>query len=296
MSEVPAEPLLAVAGVGLRFGALIALEDVSFYYKDKTATLPPNEYTGILALKMPPQGIDVDIKIRLLPTVKEREAKRAYHQIELLTVQIADNVEVDVRDSNHAIMLALFKPIFNMRFRDALGRSLGEQLRVGLDWLDGVAWDVGQRSTVFTDAGLGSGAALAAAVWSEIGRLTRERSSGWRVTGTGIVLEQGPAGGAKFAIGAEPHILSGEKRGPMGTGSESLGKRVGAAVQELQGQTGTPEDAKNAIKQEAMDVKKHVQGLVGEGKRQVRSFQRSVEDKSAKERQSSGWKSDAFDI
>ncbi|KAJ7905001.1 hypothetical protein B0H13DRAFT_2251949 [Mycena leptocephala] len=268
----------------------LALQDVSFYYKDKTATLPPSEYTGLLALKMPPQGIDIDIKIRLIPSAKEREAKRAYHHIELLTVQIADDVELDVRESNHAIVLSLFKPIFNMRFREALGRSLGEQLRMGLDWMDSVAWDVARRAEVFEDAGVGRGASLAAAVWSEIGRLSRERSSGWRATGTGVVLEENQKGGAKFAMGAEPQILSGDQRGPMGTGSESLGE-AGRT-----GETGTPEDAKNAVKQGAQDVKKHLQGLVGEGKRQVRSFQISVDEKSATERKSKGWKSQAFDI
>ncbi|KAJ7186766.1 hypothetical protein C8R46DRAFT_981039 [Mycena filopes] len=260
----------------------LALDDVSFYYKDKTSTLPPNEFTGLLALKMPPQGIDVDIKVRLIPSAKEREMQRAYHHIELLTVEISDNVEVDVRESNHAVMLTLFKPIFNMRFREALGRSLGEQLRGALEWLDHVAWDVGARAEVFGDAGMGRGAALAGAVWSEIGRISRERTSGWRATGTGVVLEDRVQGGAKFAIGAEPQVLSGEKRGPVGTGSESLGKRVGEAVE--------------VVKQAAQDVQGHLQGMLREGKRQVRSFQRSVEDKSVEEQKNPGWKSAAFDI
>ncbi|KAJ7034692.1 hypothetical protein C8F04DRAFT_1038198 [Mycena alexandri] len=291
----------AVTGVGtfthIRLQAVqLSLEDVSFYYKDKTSTLPPNEFTGLLALKMPPQGIDVDIKIRLIPSAKEREAQRAYHHIELLTVEISDNVEVDVRDSNHAIMLTLFKPIFNMRFREALGRSLGEQLRVGLDWLDHVAWDVGKRAEVFGDAGVGRGASLAAAVWSEIGRISRERTSGWRATGTGVVLEDSAQGGAKFAMGVEPQVLSGEKRGPIGTGSESLQKRVGEAVDAVTGQAGSPGDAKQAVQEGAQDVKAHLQGVIREGKRQVRSFRRSVEDKSAAEKKNPGWKSQAFDI
>jgi len=291
----------AVTGVGtfthIRLQAVqLALEDVSFYYNDKTATMPPNEFTGLLALKMPPKGIDVDIKIRLIPSAKERAARRAYHHIELLTVQISDDVDLDVRESNHAIVLTLFKPIFNMRFKEALGRTLGEQLRIGLDWLDHVAWDVGQRAEVFSDAGLGRGASLAAAVWSEIGRLSRESNSGWRATGTGVVLEDHSQGGAKFAMGAEPQVLSGEKRGPMGTGSESLEKRVGEAVQAVQGEVGTPQDLSKAAKQGAQDVQKHVQGLVSEGKRQVRSFQRTVDERSAAEKKNPGWKSSAFDV
>ncbi|KAF8170753.1 hypothetical protein K438DRAFT_1613635 [Mycena galopus ATCC 62051] len=291
----------ATTGVGtfthIRLQAVqLALEDVSFYYKDKTATMPPSEFTGILALKMPPQGIDIDIKIRLIPSAKDRAARRAYHHIELLTVQIADDVDLDVRESNHPIMLSLFKPIFNMRFREALGRSLGEQLRIGMDWMDHVAWDVGQRAEVFSDAGVGRGASFAAAVWSEIGRLSRERTSAWRATGTGVVLEERTQGGATFAMGAEPQILSGKKRGPMGTASESLDQRVGQAVQAVQGQTGTPEDLSKVANQGVQDVQKHLQGAVREGKRQINSFQRSVDEKSAMERKNPGWKSQAFDV
>ncbi|KAK7018607.1 hypothetical protein R3P38DRAFT_3360306 [Favolaschia claudopus] len=292
----------ATTGVGtfthIRLQAVqLALRDVSFYYKDKTATVPPSEYTGLLALKMPPQGIDIDIKVRLIPSAKERQNRRAFHHIELLTVQIADNVEVDVRESNHAIMLSLFKPIFNMRFRDALGRSLSEQLRMGLDWLDGAAWDISSRSEVFADTGLGRGASLAAAVWSEIGRLSRERNSGWRATGTGIVLEEHKQSGAKFAMGAEPQVLPGEKRGPLGTASEPLDQRIGQAIEAVQERTGTSAgDVGEAAKQGTVDVQRHVQGIVGETKKQVNSFQRSVDDKSAAERKNPGWKSQAFDI
>ncbi|KAJ7827282.1 hypothetical protein B0H13DRAFT_2119756 [Mycena leptocephala] len=218
----------------------LALHDVSFYYNDKkTVPLKPNEFTGLLALTMPPQGVDVDIKVRLIQSAKEREAKRGYHRIERLTVQITDDVKLKVRESNHAVALTLFKPIFNKRFRQALGRSLAEQLRVVLDGLDGLAWDVGRRAEVFSDAGAGRGAAVAAAVWSEIGRLIRERSWGLRATG-------------------------------------------------VQGQAGSPQDA--------TDMKKQFHGLAGQGKEQVQSFQRSVDEKSAMERNNPGWKSSAFDI
>ncbi|KAJ7641406.1 hypothetical protein FB45DRAFT_356909 [Roridomyces roridus] len=288
----------ATTGVGaythIRLQAVqLALQDVSFYYKDKQATLPPSEYTGILALTMPPQGIDVDIKIRLIPSESQRTQQRAYHHLELCTVQISDNVEVNVRDSNHAVMLTLFKPIFNMRFREALGRALGEQLAAGLQWLDHVAWDVGQRAEVFADTGLGRGAAFAGAVWSEVGRLARERSTSLRATGTGVVIEEMGQGGAQFAVGAEPQVLSGEKRGPLGTASESLEVRAGQALESL---TGDAKKAEDVAKGGAQSVTKHLQGLLGEGKQQVRSFHRSVEDKSVVEKKNVGWKSQAFDI
>ena len=72
-----------------------------------------------------------------------------------------------------------------------------------------------------------------AAIWSEVGQLEREQREGpvemaWKATGTGLVVEQktvletnelGEASEVRktqFAVGAEPQILSGEKRGPLG--------------------------------------------------------------------------------
>ncbi|KAJ7074701.1 hypothetical protein C8F01DRAFT_1101541 [Mycena amicta] len=294
------------AGVGgfthIRLQAVqLALRDVSFYYKDKTATIPPNEYTGLLELTMPPQGIDVDIKVRLIPSANDREAARAYHHIELCQVEIADTTELNVRETNHAILLTLFKPIFNMRFREALGRALGQHLRTSLNWLGEVAWDVGRRAEVFRDAGAGSGTALVGAVWSELGRLQRERTpgTGWSATGTGVVLDVPECGadqeGAQFAMGAEPQVLSGQKRGPMGTGSETVEKRVGEAVKQVVGEPDV-KDGAQSVKDGAQTVQKHAEGLVDEGKQQLRSFQRSVEQKAAKERSSKGWRSSAFDL
>ena len=73
-----------------------------------------------------------------------------------------------------------------------------------------------------------------AAIWSEIGRLERERREGpvemdWKATGTGLVVEQktvletnevGEASQVwktQLAMGAQPQILSGKKQGPLGT-------------------------------------------------------------------------------
>ncbi|KAJ7034694.1 hypothetical protein C8F04DRAFT_1100661 [Mycena alexandri] len=261
----------------------LTLQDVSFYYRDKDSKLPLNKFTGLLAMKMPAQGLDIDIKIRLIPPGKEREEKKAYHNIEGLTVQISNDVELNIRKSNHEITRTIFKPIFNKRFREALGRSLAQQLRVALNRLDAIAWDVGQRTEVFADMGAGRGAALAAAIWSEIGRLTRSYSVELRATGTGVVVEE--QSGAKFAMGAEPQVLSGDKHGPLGTGSQSLEQRDGQPVH------GAPADERTG-----KPAAEHVKGLVGEGHEQVKSFRRSVDEKSAKEKQSPGWKSSAFDI
>ncbi|KAF7361297.1 hypothetical protein MSAN_01162200 [Mycena sanguinolenta] len=237
-----------------------------------------------LALK---DGLDVEIHLRRIQSVGERKAKHGYYRVERLEVQIADEVKIKVRQSNHAVVLSLFKPIVNKRLREALSRSLAEQFRAALDAADGIAWDVGRRAEVFADTGLARGAALAAAVWSEIGHLIRERSWSVRATGTGVVVEAGAqdADGPKFAMGAEPQILPGEKRGPLGTGSESLEHQAGRAADSF----------KRSVDSDA-DAKTQLNGAVGEGKGQVQSFRRSIEEKAAMERKNPGWKSTAFDI
>ncbi|KAJ6602466.1 hypothetical protein DFH09DRAFT_899906 [Mycena vulgaris] len=285
----------ATTGVGVRThirlqAVQVALHDVSFYYKDKDAPLPgpARTFTGLLSLTMPPQGIDVDFEVRLIQSEKERIERGAYHSIETVSVQIADDIKIGVRDSNHAVTLALFKPAVKSGLRKALGRALGAQLRAAIESADGVAWDVGRRAEVFADTGAGRGAALAGAVWSEAGRLVRERNTQVRATGTGVVVvhDEGGKGESRFAMGAEPQVLPGQKRGPAGTGAQSLEERLGQKVPQGQGQTG---DANTAAKD-------GVQGLVGQGKQQVRSFRRSVDEQSAKEKNTPGWQSAAFDV
>ena len=95
-------------------------------------------------------------------------------------------------------------------------------------------------------------ASLAAAVWSEIGKLEREQRAGpvdmdWKATGTGVIVEQRVRVGADaqgeggevrksaFAMGAEPQILAGEKRGPLGTGSEPIGQKFARVGEEVLG-------------------------------------------------------------
>jgi hypothetical protein len=67
-------------------GVQLALKEVSFYYHDKTATIGPSEVTGILELTMPPEGLEFDLKVRLLPNrengLAERERVKGFHKIE----------------------------------------------------------------------------------------------------------------------------------------------------------------------------------------------------------------------
>ncbi|KAJ7266514.1 hypothetical protein C8J57DRAFT_1717879 [Mycena rebaudengoi] len=266
----------ATTGVGthtqIRVDAVqLTLQDVSFFYKDKhhTSTLPgtPRTFTGLLTLTLPPKGLTAD----------------RFHAVERADVRLADGdgVQLGVRAGNHPVVLTLFKPVFK--------RALSAQLRAALEGADAVAWDVRERAGVFGDAGAGRGAALVGAVWSEAGKLIRQRSVAVSATGTGVVVvaeggEKGQEGGEKrIAMGAEPQVLPGSKHGPAGMGSTSVEERVDRA--EGQGQTAG-----------GRDVAAEGQGLVGEGTRQVRSFRRSVDEQKAKEKSTPGWQSSAFDL
>ena len=54
--------------------------------------------------------------------------------------------------------------------------------------------------------------------WSEFGKLSRGEGGlfkGWKATETGLIKDEGNIrSDAVFALGAEPQVLPGEKRGP----------------------------------------------------------------------------------
>lgn len=254
------------------------LKDVSFWYKDKQASVGPGEFTGLLEMKLPPQGINVDLKVRMIPAKAKgkmsRDEQRRYHVVERCVVEISDEVEVRVREGNHPMLVNVFSGVVKRRVKEALEKTFTGQFRGMVDWVDRVAYDVGERKKVFEDAGLGGGPAMVAAVWSEVGRMQREGEGGsMRATGTGVIFEEGSK---VLAVGAEPQVLSGEKRGPLGTGSESMDVEVGAVKSRVEGLT----------------------GVVEGGKRRVEGFRAAVLRKEKDECMSVAktWKSDAFNF
>jgi len=116
----------------------LALKDVSFWYMDKAATaVGPSELTGLLGLELPEKGIDVDLKVRLIPAlvtgVNPRKAKKHSNVVERAEVPISDDVCATVCDTNHAVPVALFWPIMVMRLREVLEKRLTKQLRAVVD-------------------------------------------------------------------------------------------------------------------------------------------------------------------
>lgn len=292
------------------------LKDVSFWYKDKHATVFSGEFSGLLEMKLPPQGINVDLKVRLIPSKARgkmsRDEQRRFHVVERCAVEISDEVEVVVKESNRPVLVNVFSGVVKRRIKEAMEATLTGQFRALVDWLDGVAYDVGERKKVFEDLGIEGGAAVVVALWSEVGKLEREAAEGGvemgvRATGTGVIFEQKrqvpvmtsdgefeyEAGTrskeSALAIGVEPQILSGEKRGPLGTGSESIGTEVAEEGMDVD------VDVEGAG---AKGVKEAVGGYVQEGMRRVEGFRKAVLRKEKEERKTVGqtWKSDTFDL
>ncbi|KAG1852737.1 hypothetical protein F4604DRAFT_1629081 [Suillus subluteus] len=267
----------------------LALKEVSFFYRDKVATIGPKDFTGLMEFGLPQKGIDIDLKFRLIPNtpqgLMERENLGRFFKIERVEVNVAEDIGMQVKQSNHPILASVFRPVIMLYFREAISRTLEEQIRGLFDTADALAFDIGRRSEVFRDAGLGTTSSVVAAMWSEIGKLRRMEGgllSGWRATGTGIVKDD-LGGNAKIAMGAEPQILPGEKRGPLGTHAEPLAERIpGADV------GGALEGATTAVER--------VEQAGKEGLTQVQSFKQSVEHKKREEEKRRGWQSPAFDI
>ncbi|KAG6331470.1 hypothetical protein ID866_7618, partial [Astraeus odoratus] len=259
----------------------LMLSEVSFYYKDKTATVGPSEFTGIMEFDLPTQGLDVDFKFRLIPNtalgIKERERRGRFFIVERVDVHLAKDITFKVKQSNHPILASVFKAVLVARFREALERTIEEQIRGLFDVTDYLSFDVSKRADVFEDAGLSRGAAIVAGLWSEIGRLRRMEGgllSGWKATGTGIVKEGLPAEGT-LAMGAEPQILPGEKRGPLGTFSVPLTER-----KEVEG-----------VVEVGRSVTEQVKETAHESVRQVQTFKETVRKKALEERRRPGWQS-----
>ncbi|KAI0071485.1 hypothetical protein K474DRAFT_1668982 [Panus rudis PR-1116 ss-1] len=277
-------------------GVQLEMKEISVYFLDKNASIGPAEFTGLLEFTLPPQGIDVDVVVRFIPNspegLKERQRRGAFLDIQRVDVKVSDGVDIQVKKSNHAVLSTVFRPLIISRFRDALQTILADNIRAALEWSDAFAWDVGNRAEVFADAGLSRGPSLVAGFWSELGHLRRGEGgllSGWKATGTGLIKEDGNAkDGAKFAIGAEPQILPGEKRGPIGNFSEPLADKIDANVDAQ----GLAEGSRDAVKDVATQAKDKVQ----QGIQKVKSFKQAVEEKSEQEKRKPGWKSDAFDI
>jgi hypothetical protein len=264
-------------------GVQLKLKQLSFYYHDKqAAAMAPGTVTGLLDVTIPEKGLDVDLQVSLLPTAsgaKQREKRRAFHRVEHVSVSL-DDVTIAMSKTNHPVTITLFKPAVRARLLATLKTSLEHYIRVGIETLDGIAYDVHDRAQVFADAARteNSFGAHVLGLTSVLGRMAREGrlSEGLRTTSAGFVKDD-PQTNTAFAMGTAPQILHGDKHGPVATGV-----RPGSEVQ--RGEPG------QAAKGAAQKVK-------GEGVPvEVESFVDSVARKREAEKKSEGWRTRAYEL
>ncbi|KAI0276949.1 hypothetical protein BGY98DRAFT_982822 [Russula aff. rugulosa BPL654] len=274
-------------------GLQLKLSELSFYYHDLTATVGPKEFSGLAEISLPPEGIDVDIKVRTIPNtaagLAECAERKRFLRIDHVVVHVSEDVDVRVTKSNHPVLLTVFRPLLTARLRGALQATLSANIRRALDGIDALVWDTTSRAEVFQDVGLGRGPALASAWWSELGRLQRTHGglfSGWRTTGSGIVRN---GADAEVALGAEPQVLGPEKHGPKGTLAQPLKERARNAGIDV-----------DVSAEGIADVGKDVVGKAKEGVKvgikKVRTFEEKISDKQKEEECTPGWESSAFDV
>ncbi|PVG01903.1 hypothetical protein CPB86DRAFT_780775 [Serendipita vermifera] len=262
-------------------GVQMGLKDVSFWYRDPSLKLTP-EVSGLMSLGLPPRGVDIDVVFGLLPTLsgrRRRERKQGFHHISEVRVDLSSDTAIDLKKTNHPILITAFKPVVKELLIDRVEKLIAQQIRMVLEMMDGIAWDIHQRAEVFADTGLtGTGPKYVAAALSEWGKLKKQPGllSGWTMTSLGLVKDD-PRSDTILAVGAGPQIISGDKHGPG-----SLAPKTSAAQQSAKS---AAQDAKGAAQQ----------GTVTAATK-VKSLKQSVDAKVEEEKQSGGWRSAAFDI
>lgn len=233
---------------------------------------PISEISGLMGITIPERGLDVDVALGLIPQPDkkaENKDQHAFFTIENVQVQLHDPT-FTIRKSNHPVLFSVFKPLVRSRLQHAIEQAIASHITLAIEMLDGLAYDVHSRSGVFSDAGMAPNAAYVSALWSEIGHLKKQPGllTGLKATSVGIVRDD-PRLESKFAVGAQPQIIPGEKRGPPVPGTQE--KRDQAA--HLAKETGAAEIGTNG----------------------VTSFADEVKRKKEQEERTEGWRSGAFE-
>ncbi|KZV88036.1 hypothetical protein EXIGLDRAFT_839540 [Exidia glandulosa HHB12029] len=219
-------------------GLQITLKEVAFWYHDK-GKLPVDTVTGLLDVKIPEKGVDMDVTLGLLPTASgsaERRKRGGFHNIESVKASL-DDVTVAIRESNHQIMISMFKPVFRTALVKAVRQSLENYMRVALEALDGMAYDVHHRARVFADAGTPLGPAYVSGLVSQLGYMAKQEVGildGVRATSVGVIKDD-PNSKSAFAVGAAPQLIGADKRAPGPAGKK--GKWEQGATPSVEGFT-----------------------------------------------------------
>ncbi|RDX47474.1 hypothetical protein OH76DRAFT_1484624 [Lentinus brumalis] len=85
---------------------------------------------------LPTPGVDVDIVIRSIPNSKdclhERERREGFIDIQRVDVKVSEDIDLTIKQSNHQILVSVFRPVIVWRFRDVLQIMLAQHIRGAL--------------------------------------------------------------------------------------------------------------------------------------------------------------------
>ncbi|KAG1775598.1 hypothetical protein EV702DRAFT_1199074 [Suillus placidus] len=108
-------------------------KEVSFFYRDKVATIRPKDFASLMECGLPQKGINIDLEFCLIPNTSqglmERESLGQFFKIERVEVNVAENIDMQVKQSNHPILASVFWPVIMLYFRQAISHTLEEQIR-----------------------------------------------------------------------------------------------------------------------------------------------------------------------
>lgn len=257
------------------------LKEVSFWYHDPSLKFP-SEVSGLMNINLPPGGVDIDVDFGLLPTLsgkQRREKKQSFHYISEVRVTLSRDTAIALKKTNHPILISTFKRTVKKKLIHRIETVLSQQIKVVLEMVDNIAWDLHQRAKAFDDTELtDTGPKYVAATFSEWRRLRKQPGllSGWIVTTLGVIKED-PGLDITLAFGAGPQIISGDKHGPRPPAP-------------------SPDEAKQDIEPATHDTKKASKHKKKTDGARIKSFKQTIDAKVEEERKSGGWKSAAFDI
>lgn len=258
-------------------GVQLKLNEVSFWYEDVNLK-PVKNISGLMGIDIPSEGIDVDIILGLNPQpaakAQSPQTQHAFFTVDRVIVNLNDPT-FNIRKSNHPVLFTAFKPLVRSRLESTVENALRENITTALQTIDAIAYDTHARAGVFRDAGIPVNASYISAIWSELGHLKSQPGlfTGMKTTSVGIVKDD-PRQDAKFAMGAEPQIIPGEKHGPMVGGMQEK-RQQGAKL--------------------AKDTKERATGASPD-KGVVTSFADQVKMKKEQEEKTQGWRSNAFEM
>lgn len=274
-------------------GMSMTLNEVSFWYHDPSLKLA-SQLTGLMDITIPPRGVEAQVTFNLLPTQSgsaKRQRRGRFHDITKVQVHLSSDTGITLKKTNHPIISSAFKPFVRREIISQIEKIMAQQIRMVLETMDGVAYDVHRRAGVFADAGVtATGPKYAAAIMSELGELRKRPGlfTGWNLTSVGVVKDD-PRTDTVFAMGASPQVIPGEKHGPR-TGTSSINNAMNDTVGQA-GQGGVP-----TAKEAAKDAKSQAAEKTNIGMANAKSFKETIDTKAAEEKKRDGWRSAAYDL